>query len=612
VYRSQGETTVALSIVTDDPVLIFGGLYGNLEAASAVLAEAVARGISASRIICIGDVVGYSADPLATVRLIRAAGIQVVMGGSEEQLGTSIGAGEVPWFGFCRTALGEAERAWMRDLPRRLELDIAGRRLLVMHSGIDKTGRCVFASTPDAEVELQLDLAGVDGVVGSRCGLPFSRLLNGRLWHDPGAIGRPANDGTPRGWFSVLTPERGGLWVEHVALDYDHMAAAAKMRQAGLPGGDAAAVETGFWPSPEALPTAERQQQGHPIGEGAIVWPDAAEAARTPLHWPAMTALRPRPRPLDPLKFRDPDITAKGERRASVALSTLSTLWFNTGTLCNITCRNCYIESSPRNDRLAYLTLAEMTAYLDEIERGGLPTAEIGFTGGEPFMNPEIIPMLEACLERGFRVLVLTNAMRPMQRLAGPFLALDQRLGHGPGRLTLRVSLDHYTLDGHELERGAGSWAPTLAGLTWLARNGIDLAVAGRTLWDEPEAEMRSGYRRLFAAEGIPVDAEDPGQLVLFPEMDATVDVPEITEACWGILHRSPDQVMCASSRMVVKRQGAAAPVVLACTLLPYDAAFELGQTLAEASGPVKLNHPHCAKFCVLGGAACSAGRPIS
>jgi hypothetical protein len=93
---------------------------------------------------------------------------------------------------------------------------------------------------------------------------------------------------------------------------------------------------------------------------------------------------------------------------------------------------------------------------------------------------------------------------------------------------------------------------------------------------------------------------------MLFPEMDASRDVPEITEACWGILHRAPESVMCASSRMVVKRRGAERPAVLACTLLAYDERFELGATLADARGPVALNHPHCASFCVLGGAACS------
>src|SRR5437763_4768517 len=110
---------------------------------------------------------------------------------------------------------------------------------------------------------------------------------------------------------------------------------------------------------------------------------------------------------LDPRKFRDPFVTLAGEKRAQVALRALDTLWFNTGTLCNLACRSCYIESSPTNDRLAYLTAAEVRAYLDEIERDRLPTDEIGFTGGEPFMNPELLDMVEECLSRGFRVLVL-------------------------------------------------------------------------------------------------------------------------------------------------------------------------------------------------------------
>src|SRR5258707_58270 len=167
---------------------------------------------------------------------------------------------------------------------------------------------------------------------------------------------------------------------------------------------------------------------------------------------PVLTALQ-----LDPRKFRDPFVTAKGEPRAQVALRALDTLWFNTGTLCNLTCQNCYIESSPNNDRLTYLSAAEVGRYLDEIVALGLGTRLIGITG-----------------------------------------------------------------------------------------------------------------------------------------------------ACWGMLGKSPEGVMCASSRMVVKHKGAVRPSVVACTLLPYDPLWDLGPSLAGASRAVPLNHPHCAKFCVLGGAACS------
>ena len=152
------------------------------------------------------------------------------------------------------------------------------------------------------------------------------------------------------------------------------------------------------------------------------------------------------------------------------------------------------------------------------------------------------------------------------------------------------------------------SWQPTIDGLMWLVRSGFALHVASRRLSGETEAEIRAGFARLFAELGVAIDADDPVALMVFPEMDASAEVPEITEACWGILGKSPDSVMCATARMVVKRRGAARPAVLACTLLPYDERFELGPTLAEASGAVPLNHPHCAKFCVLGGGACSRG----
>jgi uncharacterized Fe-S cluster-containing radical SAM superfamily protein len=305
-----------------------------------------------------------------------------------------------------------------------------------------------------------------------------------------------------------------------------------------------------------------------------------------------------------PAKFRDPRFTARGERRAQVALRGLETLWFNTGTVCNLACGHCYIESSPRNDRLALLRLDDVAAYLDEIARDGLSTRLIGFTGGEPFINPALPDMLELALRRGFAAIVLTNAMRPMRKLAERLLALRE---YGT-RLTIRVSVDHYTAAVHEAERGRRSWIPTIEGVRWLARHGFTVHVAGRHFTGESEAELRAGYARLFAELDLAIDAQDPAALMLFPEMDEHAEVPEITEACWGILGRSPDSVMCATARMVVRRRDAADPAVLACTLLPYDARFELGGTLREAAGPVALNHRHCAKFCVLGGAACSAG----
>ena len=301
-------------------------------------------------------------------------------------------------------------------------------------------------------------------------------------------------------------------------------------------------------------------------------------------------------------KFSDPQVTAKGEPRASVPLKHLDTLWLNTGTLCNLACASCYIESSPTNDALVYLSAADAVRFLGEAAAMG--TREIGFTGGEPFMNPGMLEMLGEALECGFEALVLTNAMKPMRRHEAALLALREK--HGD-RLTLRVSLDHHTQTVHEAERGARSWDAAMEGLRWLSARNFSLAVAGRLLPGEGEAEARQHYAALFEREGIAVDAGDPMRLVLFPEMDERKDIAEITTACWSILDKSPADVMCATSRMVVHRKGEEAPRVAACTLIPYDPGFDMGGDLKEASREVSLNHPHCARFCVLGGASCSA-----
>lgn len=308
--------------------------------------------------------------------------------------------------------------------------------------------------------------------------------------------------------------------------------------------------------------------------------------------------------PLSSQKFRDPDITAKGEARAHVSFTGLDTLWVNTGTLCNITCASCYIESSPENDRLAYLPVADLEAALDEAAARGEPLHEIGFTGGEPFLNPQFGAMLRLSLSRGFRVLILTNAMKPMMRphvQAQLAALLPQR-----DRMVFRVSLDHFREELHDEERGAGSFAQALVGMRWLSAQGFPLAVAGRLKWGDTELAMREGFAALFAREGFAIDARDPAALVIFPEMDEKAAVPEITSACWNILKKSPDSLMCAKTRMLVRRKGAAQKAYVSCTLLPYDPQFEMGQTLGEAARDVKLNHPHCAKFCVLGGASCN------
>ena len=223
-------------------------------------------------------------------------------------------------------------------------------------------------------------------------------------------------------------------------------------------------------------------------------------------------------------------------------------------------------------------------------------------------MNPDLMDMLMLSLRRGFAVLVLTNATKPMMKCCDQLSAIQARF---PEALRVRVSLDHFNQEQHQIERGPHSWEPAIKGLCWLCANGFQVDIAGRMRWSETESEMRAGYKSLFRKYGLDIDANNRTRLVLFPEMDSSLDVPEITESCWGKLGISPTQTMCATSRMVVKRRGAPIPKVVPCTLLAGDPKFELGDSLMEAKQRVTLNHPHCSRFCVLGGASCSTHQRI-
>lgn len=308
-----------------------------------------------------------------------------------------------------------------------------------------------------------------------------------------------------------------------------------------------------------------------------------------------------------PAPFADPFTTAKGETRASVAWTELSTLWLNTGTLCNIECTNCYIESSPKNDRLVYLKHSDVIPFLEELNDLDQGAKEIGITGGEPFMCPDILLIMEDILSRGHRLLLLTNAMQPMmrKRIRKSLLELKARFG---GQFILRVSMDHHGAELHDEERGAGAYTHAIKGLSWLAENKFQTAIAGRQVLQEDEATARAAYGALIARLGLDIDPNNKAQLVLFPEMTSTDMPPEITTDCWDILKIDPHEMMCASQRMVVRKKGAGKATVMPCTLLAYDDRFEMGGTLAEATkDPVLLNHRWCAEFCVLGGGNCSA-----
>ncbi len=282
-----------LVIPAEGPLLIFGGPYSNLQATRAVLAEAVRRGIPPARVICTGDVVAYGADAAACCDLVMASGIHVLMGNCEENLaageqdcgcgfedGTACDLLSRAWYAHADRQVTQAHRAWMGARPRRMAVALPdGRRLALLHGGADDISRFLFASADEAVLAEQIGATGCDGVIAGHCGIPFARRVGEGLWLNAGAVGMPADDGTPRGWFALLTPALAGLRVEILALDYDHGGAAAAMRAARLPEGYAAALSTGLWPSCDVLPPAERARRGTPLAPVSLDWEQARRPA---------------------------------------------------------------------------------------------------------------------------------------------------------------------------------------------------------------------------------------------------------------------------------------------------------------------------------------------
>ena len=174
------------------------------------------------------------------------------------------------------------------------------------------------------------------------------------------------------------------------------------------------------------------------------------------------------------------------------------------------------------------------------------------------------------------------------------------------GQLTLRVSIDHFDGTQHEEERGPDTWAPMINGLKWLHQNQFTFHLAGSTRWGEDERTLQEAHQHKLTGFGINFDIDGPTALISFPEIDPAKAVPEITISCWDILGVEPENMICATSRMIVRHKGDSAFSMMACKLLACDLSFRLDSSLAQAQQPVPLNHQSCTMFCVLGRGSCS------
>lgn len=264
--------------VLEGKILVFGGVYSNLQALEGLIAIAQDLDIPPSNVICTGDILGYCAQPEECVQQIRQWGIHSIAGNVEIQLrnreddcgcnfdeGSRCDTFSRKWYPFAQSRLSEDSLLWMEKLPHHLRFQYGGKRAYVFHGAYTNPSEFVFRSTPWDQKLPNFEQAQADLLLAGHCGLPFHHEQDQHLWLNAGVIGMPANDGTSRVWYMVLDVEQGSLVYRHQPFQYAHEQAALLMEQHKLPREYSETLKTGFWDNCEILPLEETAVQGVPI-----------------------------------------------------------------------------------------------------------------------------------------------------------------------------------------------------------------------------------------------------------------------------------------------------------------------------------------------------------
>ncbi len=262
--------TIDLGVVTGK-VILFGGVYSNLQALEALIAIADREEIAPENCFCTGDIIGYCAQPEETIQLFRQWGARSIIGNVEEQLrtgaldcGCDFRAGSrcdgfsKEWYPFAQAKLSKASIEWMNILPDHISFQFAGRKVTLVHGNYNHISEFVFRSTNWSVKELSFRDTASDVIIAGHCGLPFYEEKDEHLWLNPGVVGMPANEGKTRVWYAVLEDNNQFSFCHH-SFQYDYKTANRLMEEEGLPSAYAKTLLTGLWDNMEILPEEERR-----------------------------------------------------------------------------------------------------------------------------------------------------------------------------------------------------------------------------------------------------------------------------------------------------------------------------------------------------------------
>lgn len=293
----------------------------------------------------------------------------------------------------------------------------------------------------------------------------------------------------------------------------------------------------------------------------------------------------------------DSEIEQQQVRHPSVQLEALDYLWFQVaGTLCNLKCAHCFISASPTNDTFRMLSLETVKQQLEQSRKYGVK--EYYFTGGEPFINKEMIPIIREAMQYG-PVTVLTNAIPITADMAFEMAEIEEQSIYS---LEFRVSLDGFTPEMNDAIRGKNTFRRTVKGIRHLVQAGFMPIITTVKTWsDAKHEEVMGGFLNAMYEVGyhrprlkllpmIRIGAEEERSGGYEEEERVTEEMMEDFDT---------SQLICSNSR-VVSDQG-----VHVCPILLNESDSRMGETLDEAMGSFELSHKAC-YTCYMNGAICS------
>ena len=503
-------------------IAVCGGVYSNPYALRAFIDDARARG--AEQLWCLGDLGGYGAEPDAVWPLLVDNDVLVVAGNYDVAIGrgdTDCGCGYTDprdnefaqlMYDYTLANTSRDYAQWMTTLPTERRIVQDGVDVHLVHGSTLALNDFWWESLDETQHRMRVQESGADLVMCTHSGLPWTKEVGDTLVVNVGVLGRPANDGRREVWYAMVDLVDGRASAELVPLAYDWQAQAASMRAGGLPEAFVETVETGWWTTClEVVPPYERSKGRYQLYRSAL--PDGFEQEQ--VSWADAPEVVDDGLPVVPL-FGSPLFPPR--------------LWLYTNFHCNLACSYCSVASSPQARRRS-VGLDRFRALVDEAVAEGF--TEVYVTGGEPFLEPDIVEMVLYATDR-LDVVLLTNGML----YQGWRLEQLKRLA-GRERLVLQTSIDAASAPGHDVNRGAGSWQKAMDGLA-LAKGLLLPVRVGMTSTPDNAHEVEP-LRALLAGLGITGKDFAVRPLVArgFSTDGAVIDdgntVPELTVTADGV-----------------------------------------------------------------------------